>query len=449
MVLKQKRDNTDVLIVDASKGFEKQGKNNVLRACDIKKIVDVVTKRISVPKFSRVVSRDEIRANDYNLNIPRYVDSSDKAESWDIYSTMFGGIPESELADFEEYWKAFPTLKDTLFKPVNSGYCELQVPNLGEAIQQHPEVESYLKQYEKAFISFPEYLVKELIDNVQDIDSAREESRLSDDIFRRLSSIPLIDEYGAYQLLDAAWQPISIDLEVIQTEGFDATKQVDPNMVTKKKNNVDQEVQDGWVGHVISFDLVQHTLLTNKLDEIDQKQERLSEISGKYSELIEELSEEDREQDFVNEDSFVAAEVKKAIKNKTVEPETLKILNEADSLITEEKTIKKDIKTAEADLQLETKSTIESLTDDQVRDLLKKKWIDPLISSLLELPESVIADLTTRLEALCSKYNTTFEDVEEQISETEHTLIGLLDELTGSEFDMKGINELKSLLDGE
>lgn len=96
MVLKQKRANTNVLIIDASKGFAKEGKNNVLRACDIKKIVDVVTTRTTVNKFSRVVSRDEIRANDYNLNIPRYVDSSDEAETWDIYATMFGGIPTSQ-----------------------------------------------------------------------------------------------------------------------------------------------------------------------------------------------------------------------------------------------------------------------------------------------------------------------------------------------------------------
>ncbi|MBS1324677.1 MAG: type I restriction-modification system subunit M, partial [Oscillospiraceae bacterium] len=97
MVLKQKRTNTDVLIVEASKGFIKVCKNNKLRASDIKRIVDVVTKRESVEKFSKVVSRDEIRNNEYNLNIPRYVDSSEASESWDIYASMFGGIPWSEI----------------------------------------------------------------------------------------------------------------------------------------------------------------------------------------------------------------------------------------------------------------------------------------------------------------------------------------------------------------
>ena len=92
MILRQKRENTDVLIVDASKGFVKEGKNNRLRARDIKKITDAVINRTDEPKFSRKVERDEIRKNEYNLNIPRYVDSSDDAESWDIYASMFGGI---------------------------------------------------------------------------------------------------------------------------------------------------------------------------------------------------------------------------------------------------------------------------------------------------------------------------------------------------------------------
>lgn len=107
MILKQKRENTDVLVVDASKGFIKSGKNNKLRASDIKRIVDVVINRENVANFSRVVSRDEIRNNNYNLNIPRYVDSSEKTESWDIFTTMFGGIPKSELEDLSDFGMLF------------------------------------------------------------------------------------------------------------------------------------------------------------------------------------------------------------------------------------------------------------------------------------------------------------------------------------------------------
>lgn len=126
MVLRQKRENTDVLIVDASKGFVKEGKNNKLRASDIRRIVDTVISRRDVPQYARKVSREEIRANDYNLNIPRYVDSSEPTESWDIYATMFGGIPESELAGLQPYWDTFPTLKEELFVTCQ-GYAQLKI----------------------------------------------------------------------------------------------------------------------------------------------------------------------------------------------------------------------------------------------------------------------------------------------------------------------------------
>ncbi|MCD8389773.1 MAG: type I restriction-modification system subunit M [Oscillospiraceae bacterium] len=449
MVLKQKRDNTDVLIIDASKGFEKVGKNNVLRACDIKKIVDVVTARATVSKFSKLVTRDEIRANDYNLNIPRYVDSSEKAESWDIYSSMFGGIPESELSDLQEYWAAFPHLKEALFRPLNSGYCALQAPDLKEAVQSHPDVTAFIASYAAAFDTFGEFLDSELIGKMQTVNTAQAEATLSDNIFARMETIPLVDRYSAYQLLDQLWQSVSIDLEVIQTEGFAATNQVDPHMVLKKKGNKEDEVQEGWVGHVFPFDLVEAALLPQERQSLNAMEDRLAEIAGEKESLMDELSEEDREQPFVNEDAFVPAEVKKAIKAKDAEPETLAILRKVDRLFTEEKDLRRQLKAGKAELHLKTKNVIEALTDEQALDFLRQKWITPLVDSILDLPHTVINDFVTKLETLCAKYDTTFAEVEQEISSTEQTLIGLLDELEGSEFDMKGLAELKALLGGE
>ena len=119
MVLKKNRKDEGVLIIDASKGFIKDGKQNKLRACDVKKIADTYRERKTIPGFSRVVSRDEIRRNEYNLNIPRYVDSSEAPVKYDIYSTMFGGIPNSEIADLKKYWDAFPTLQKEGFAAEN------------------------------------------------------------------------------------------------------------------------------------------------------------------------------------------------------------------------------------------------------------------------------------------------------------------------------------------
>lgn len=451
MVLKQKRTNTDVLIVDASKGFAKVGKNNVLRACDIKKIVDVVTNRVSVDKFSRVVTRDEIRANDYNLNIPRYVDSSEKAESWDIYASMFGGIPESEIADFDEYWNAFPNLKSALFAPDNDAYCHLNVEDIKAAVLVHNDVTNFKENYRMKFADFGQFMASELIDGMQTINAIKEESVLNADIFDRLKDIPLIDKYAAYQVLDEEWKKIAIDLEIIQTEGLEAIKQVDPNMVLKKKDGKEQEVQDGWIGHIIPFNIVQETILADKLAALKDCENRLNEITSEYESLLDELGEEEKEKAFVNEaqDAFVAAEVKKAIRANELEPNIIKVLKKVDALVTEEKSVKKKYKDDSNALHILTKMTIEELSDETAMELIKQKWILPLVKSINELPDAVLSDFVKKLESLCNKYEITFAEVEQQICDTEASLVSLLDELTGNEFDMKGIEELKILLNGE
>jgi len=450
MVLKQKRDRTDVLIVDASKGFEKVGKNNKLRASDIKRITDVVTKRLDVPKFSRVISRDEIRANDYNLNIPRYVDSSEKPESWDIYASMFGGIPEGEIDDLAAYWDAFPGLKEVLFEKKNGQYSALKVADLKAAILESSDVQNFINGYKASFEGFHEYLNTELMQAMTGVYISKEEAVLSEEIFRRLSGIPLVDAYEAYQILDNDWNHIAADLEIIQTEGFPATKQIDPNMIVKKKDGKDQEVQDGWVGHVVPFDLVQQTMLSDSLAAIQGIEDRLAEITSGYEEALDELPEEEKDKDFVNDDktAFVWPEVKKAIKAKEVDMQVLTILKKVSSDNEEEKKLKKQLKDQSEALHIETKKTIEALSDEQVYSLLDQKWISPLIDGLGKLPEGIISDFIAQIEKLAAKYETTFADVEDQIKDTEKELSGMIDLLTGSKFDMAGLAELKKLLGG-
>lgn len=449
MVLKQKKANTDVLIIDASRGFVKEGKNNKLRASDIKKIVDVVTRRESIEKFSRVVSRDEIRRNDYNLNIPRYVDSSEKAESWDIYASMFGGLPISEINELKEYWAAFPTLKAALLEKTAGDYCRIVAFDIKKAVKKHECVRVFEKSFKNAFGNLDDYLYDELIAKMDTLGISKTEEVLSSDIFARLQDIPLVDKYEAYQLLDDDWTKIAIDIEIIQTEGFEATKVVDPNMVVKKKGNSEQEVQEGWRGRIIPFDLVQNTLLLNEKQAIQKKENRLSEITSEYEELLDTLNEEEKEADYVNEDSFVFAEVKKALKNKDIEPETKEKLKSVEALNAEEKALKSEVKKESALLEEKTKETIENLSDEQVLELLKEKWINPLIRNLMQLPDRIVSELVDKLKALEKKYETTLAEVESQIEETEKELSLMIDDLEAGEFDMLGLHEFKKLLGGE
>lgn len=460
MLLKQKRANTDVLIIDASKGFVKEGKNNKLRASDIKRIVDTFRDRETNPKFSRVVTRDEIRENEYNLNIPRYVDSSESPESWDLYASMFGGIPENEIEELKEYWEAFPGLRKTLFSQNNPMNSKLKVGDINTAIREHERVKAFINGFNTAFGKLSSFLKTELLANMLTVNINKEKTVLSDDIFKRLGNIKLIDKYEAYQLLNNEWDVIKVDLEIIQTEGFEATKQVDPNIVTKKKGDEEQEVQDGWVGRIMPFLLVQETYLNEELNGVRAKENRWLEIASEYEELLDKLSEEDKESEVVNEakDAFVNAMVVREAKQIKVElkkgfeieKDSLdEIILKVDRLIAEEKTLKSQIKTETAKLIEKTKTTIENLSDEQVDELLELKWIVPVVNSLNNLPHTIIENLSNKVQALSDKYAITYSDVAKEIKEAETRLSNLIDDLEGNEYDMKGLNELKFLLNSE
>ena len=458
MVLKKKRPSNDVLIIDASKGFVKEGKNNKLRACDIKKIVDTVVGRKTIEKYSKVVSKDDIRKNDYNLNIPRYVDSSEKAESYDIYATMFGGIPNNEIEEYKKYWQAFPTLKDSLFTPISENFSVLAVEDVKETVSKNSDVVAFDNGYKNKFDDFRAYLKTLLVGGAESLDISRTEELISNNIFERLLNIPLIDKYQAYQLLAEAWTGISTDLEIIQTEGLSALNKVDPIMVIKKKGDKTEEVQDGWKGHIIPFELVQNELLKDKKDILAKKNERLSEIASLYAEKLENLSEDDKEEikdDLTDEnDAFVNANVTKhakSIKKERSQQISVaeKTVLEVSDLIEEEKTLKKEVKILDSELVATTKKTIESLSIDTALNLVELKWIAPLVQKISELPKTIIDALTKNIVNLSKKYETTLVDLDGQITDTELSLTSMLDELEGSEDDIKGLMELKKLLGGE
>jgi len=454
MVLKQRRDNDDVLIIDASKGFIKEGKNNKLRACDIKKIADAVINRSNIPKFSRKVLRKTIRENGYNLNIPRYVDSSAEAESWDIYASMFGGIPNAEIDVLAKYWAAFPSLRTQLFNSGNTPYSSISVEDVKQTITDNTDVKQFISKFNAAFASLPNYLKEELIDGMHTINIQQEENQISINIFDRLRDTPLIDKYQAYQLLDNEWTKTSIDLEIIRTEGFDATRKVDPNMVIKKKDGKDQEVQDGWVGRIIPFELVQQTLLKPQYDELKQVEADLEHVISQKEELLEKLIETGERDNLLNDDNtaFVAKEITKEakplVKNKAKYAEdTLEyIIVRADALMTREKKLKKEVKDQAAALHTLTKQVIETLPDNDVLFLLVQKWIKPLCDSLAELPNGVINDLVAQTKTLAEKYAVTYMDLDSEIKEAEQSLSSLIDDLDGDEFDMRGLKEFQTLL---
>ena len=446
MVLKQHRDNDDVLIIDASKGFVKEGKQNRLRACDIKKIADTVRDRKDIAGFSKKVSREEIRANGYNLNIPRYVDSSEAAEQYDIYATMFGGIPNSEIDALQKYWDAFPSLRSDLFTPYSDKpYAALKVEDVKTAIEQNTDVKRFTMQFAEAFRGFADRLHHVLIDNVKNVHELQAQDEIATDIFLRLAAIPLVDNYAAYQALADQWQAIVSDIETIQDEGMEAVRTVETAYKLVKKNDEDIEVPDGLKGRIIPFELVQRVKFQAELDAITALQSRVEAIGGELEEVRDGFSEEemetycDSEKDNAPDKKKITADAKPKA---DVEPDTKAKLKQMVALWDEQTKLNKTIKADKLALEEKTIHAIEQLTDEEIADFLHSKWIVPVCEGINGALTAVLSSLETEALALSQKYAVSYHQIDDEIAQANAELSQLVSQLTGDEFAIKGLEAL-------
>ncbi len=447
MVLKQHRLNDDVLIIDASKGFVKDGKNNKLRDCDIKRIADAVRLRSDEPGFSRKVSRETIRQNNYNLNIPRYVDSSEAPELYDIYATMFGGIPNSEIDRLKEYWEALPSLRVELFQPAeDKPYSAITTDDVASVIAHDRDTEKLRKQFERAFEGFGDELHRRLISNVATVREMKERYEIADDIFERNKGIPLVDRYAAYQALSNEWQTIANDIETLQTEGMEAARKVETAYKLVKKGDEEIEVADGLKGRIIPFAMVQETLFKAELQAISEKEARNEEIDAEVDELRDSFTEEEAQEYLDGDDDpkLDKAKIKKDAKAKgdEIEPETKAKLVKLVKLWEEQAKVKKEIKEAKAELIDKTKEAIEHLTDEEVELFLHKKWIDPVVAGINDTLTDVLKAVETRVTALANKYAVSYKELGEQMAEAKQQMADLVADLTGDEYALEGLRNL-------
>lgn len=385
-------------------------------------------------------------------------------------------------------------------------------------MQNHQSVLNYQAQFAQKFADFADCLETLLIAPMQTLNIAQTKAQLAELIREKVQSMPLLDFYAAYQKLDDMWRVdvagIASDLEMIQTEGKQAIKQVDPFMVMKKEKEA--EVQDGWVGHILPFELVQAVKLPQELANLKHKENRLAEISAEIQSILENLSEEEKSGAYVNDDNdaFVAKEIAtyfkmiyasvtteetialenylELLENKAKKPEKLAFIQEnpivnwtnieaskdgtyakakvnaylkslrsayefsedsleskllkAQELLSEEKEIKTQIKADGAKLHTDTKATIEQLSDEEALDLLRQKWIKPLNQAMLALPHSMLAQFSQKLTALCEKYAQTYQQISERKQHSATQLANMMNELTGDDFDMQGIQAWQAIL---
>lgn len=449
MVLKQHRQNDDILIIDASKGFVKDGKQNKLRASDIKRIADAWRDRANVPGFSRKVSREEVRENNYNLNIPRYIDSSEAPEQYDIYATMFGGIPNSEIDRLQKYWEVFPLLKKRLFTPLpGKPYSQRTEEDVLGATMLSSDVHDFKDQFFDAIDGLADKIDNVLVENVMTVKEMQAHDELAAEIFRRLENIPLVDCYRVYQLLSNKWQTIVNDIETIQTEGLDAVRTVEPATKLVKDGDEEKEVPDGMKGRILPFELVQENseVLWKYKNAVKSKENRQEAIAGEIEELIGSFTE-DEAQEYMDEADTPKPEktkIKKDAKAKgdDIEPETKEKLKKLVALWDEQSKLNKALKEARQTLTDKTIEYIQGLSDDDAKMWISDKWITPVMGGIVDTPDDICEELEKAVDAMSQKYATSYHDLNAQLTEAQDELSGLISQLEGDESSIAGLNAL-------
>lgn len=219
------------------------------------------------------------------------------SEYKDYIATMKGAIPKGELKQFKDIFEVLPGLYDELFNELNENYLELKTANIHELLANSPSVDNFNKKYNEVFAGFGYSLDELLIEHAEEIHPQSTKDDVVNMLFERFEIIPLVDKYKAHQIFNVIWTGIVNDIEVIQGDSFNvAARAVDPNMVIKKRQGIDTEIQDGWKGRIIPFELVQETLLKEEAElvrALEGQQFEIQEELHKFTkEIIEELTDE-------------------------------------------------------------------------------------------------------------------------------------------------------------
>lgn len=223
MVLSKGRDESDVLFIDASASYGKEGTQNVLREMDIKKIADTVKARKEIKNFSKVVGLDQIIENDYNLNIPRYVSATEKKELADPYSVMTGRISEKALSAYDGYWDRFPNVKSQIFD-LENGYHIFKPVEIKESVFADEDVKKYITEVGGISNAFREYLINSL---VRDTVDAKVHDKITGRLFQIYKDVKLLDSYSVFQAFSDEWDIVENDLVRIHNEGKQICREID------------------------------------------------------------------------------------------------------------------------------------------------------------------------------------------------------------------------------
>ena len=465
MILKKQRESDDILFVDASKGFIKDGNKNRLQAKDVQRIVDTVLTRNPDPKesdFARLVSKEEIvEKNEYNLNISRYVKPKKEIKNYDLYATMYGGIPNYEINDLFKPWENFRKLKSELFEPISEKYSCLKTTDVSNVLNSNSEIESFRGQYFSVIDNIVNLINDEIVLKAENININDIEVPLYNKIRGYMNDLPIINYYDIYQIVSNQWNNISWDLELIQNDGLLALNIVKPNMIKKKKKNSKDliDVQDGWLGNILPFDLIQEEYFKDDKTRIEELSEKLKSLDNEKQETIDAIDVNDKasilkENSEEVESAKLNAEIKRVKKEikkgfEVEEDSYEALIMKIEGLNASIKKTKDELKTLKVLIEENTKSKIESLEINEAVKCLFLKWCNPIINDMKAIFDNLLLDFNDKIVSLYDKYKVTYEEVTNNINESKSSLSNMMKSLKGNEEDTKAINELSNLLRGD
>jgi type I restriction enzyme M protein len=386
-----------IFTVDASKGCIKDGNKNRLRAQDIHKIVDTFTRQVETPKYSRMVPLAEIEANDFNLNLPRYIDGSEPEDLQDIEAHLKGGIPERDIDALAAYWEVLPGVRGELFEPERPGYVRLKVEagRIKVTIFDHPEFSAFNALVTQRFAAWKQASLPGLAGiRIGDRPKLLIET-LSEALLDAFRSVPLIDAYDIYQHLMDYWAgTMQDDAWMIVSEGWQATRDGKPNTDLISPTLV--------IGRWFAVEQAAIETLEAGRDAISRQMEEMDEEHGGEEGLLAEAKND--------KGKLTRASVKARLaetRHDKAAADERKVLEAYLELIELEAAAGKAVKDAQKALDARVTAQYGRFTEVEIKTLVvEDKWLATLAASVQGELNRVSQELTGRIRQLAERYAT-------------------------------------------
>lgn len=411
-----------IFMIDASKGFVKDGNKNRLHEQDIHKIVDVFNKQLEIDKYSRMVSHNEIeQKNEFNLNIPRYVDSQEVEDIQDIEAHLLGDIPDFDIDALEAFWEVYPSLRKKLFaKASRANYCKLLIEHdeIKSTIFSHPEFIDYSNKVDSVFAHWK----KKNIDNLKNIAVKDKPKKLihelSEDLLSAFSNLNLIDKYDVYQHLMIYWSEVmQDDVYALVSDGWKAGKEVTRKIKQSKGKNGTKQKEiagiEGLEGRLIPPELLIQVYFSEDQAKIGELTAKKEVFVSKMDEMREEnggdeglLSEVIDEKDKISKKNL-QVRMKQLSKINEDNKEEFDMLNAYFKLLDEESDFNAQIKDSLKELEVKILKKYPSLAEDEIKKIvIETKWMNRLERDVKTEMNRISQRLTGRIKELAERYNT-------------------------------------------